>query len=251
MLMVIDVGNTNLVFGLYDGDALRAKFRLSTDAARTADEIGLHIAAFFRHFELPLSSVDDAVIGSVVPQVMYPLTHALQKYLDLRPRVVGEDIDLGLVNLCQEPLGADRALTGLGAMARFGAPLIVVDFGTATKVDAFNAERAYLGGVICPGIKISMEALFARAAKLPRVEIRKPRSVIGVNTVEQMQAGAVYGFVGGVTHIVEHTRRAMGDPNVPVVATGGLASLIAEYADCIDHTERNLTLEGLKLAAQR
>ncbi len=251
MLMVIDVGNTNLVFGLYEGDNLTAKFRMSTEAARTADEIGLHIVEFCRHFNLPVSEVDDVIVGSVVPQIMYTLTHALQKYFNVQPRIAGEDVPIGLVNLCEEPLGVDRALTAVGALHRFGAPLIVVDFGTATKVDAFNHERAYMGGVICPGIKISMEALFARASKLPRVEIKKPKSIIGVNTVQQMQAGAVYGFVGSVECIVENMRRDMGYPHVPVVATGGLASLISEYASCIEYVERNLALEGLRLVSRR
>lgn len=251
MLMVIDVGNTNLVFGLYRGETLAAKFRMSTEAAQTADEIGLHIVAFCHHFSLPVSEIDDVVIGSVVPQIMYTLSHALEKYLNIAPRIVGENLYTGLVNLCQESLGVDRALTAIGALEKYGAPLIVVDFGTATKVDAFNHEQAYMGGVICPGIKISMEALFTNAAKLPRVEIKKPRVAIGVNTIEQMQAGAVYGFVGGVECIVDHMRQEMKYAHVPVVSTGGLAPLIAEYASCIEYTERNLTLEGLRIVSTR
>ncbi len=251
MLMVIDVGNTNLVFGLYDGAALRAKFRLATDAARTADEIGLHIVQFCNHFALPFEGITDVVISSVVPQLMYTLLHAIDKYMKLTPLVVGETLSTGLVNLAQEPLGVDRAVTAVGAMETYGAPLIVVDFGTATKVDAFNHKREYMGGVICPGIKISMEALFAKAAKLPRVEIKKPRSVIGVNTVEQMQAGAVYGFVGSVECIVNNMKREMGYPGLKVAGTGGLVSLIAQYTDSIDYTDNNLVLEGLRVIFAR
>ena len=251
MLMVIDVGNTNLVFGLFEDTLLKAKFRMSTDTARTADEIGLHIVQFCNHFSLSLYDVDDVVISSVVPPLMYTLLHAIEKYMGKHPWLVGETLPTGLASLAQEPLGHDRAVTLIGALHRYGAPLILVDFGTATKVDALDEHGAYLGGVICPGIKISMDALFAKAAKLPRVEIKKPRSVIGVNTVEQMQAGAVYGFVGSVEGIVSNMKREMGHPRIPVVATGGLSTLISAHTALIDHTNNNLTMEGLQLLYAR
>ncbi len=251
MLMTIDVGNTNLVFGVFEQEKLVAKFRLSTETLRTADEIGLAMITFFWKFHLDPEAVDEVLVASVVPQLMYTVRHAFQKYMDRDILVVGQDVALPLVNHCEEPLGVDRAVTGLGALALYGSPLIVVDFGTATKVDAYDREGAYIGGAICPGITISMDALFAKAAKLPRVEIKKPRSAIGINTVEQMQAGAVYGFVGSVECIVANTRREMGLAHVPVAATGGLVSLIAEYTQCIEHVNQNLTLEGLRVVHQR
>ncbi len=247
MLLAIDVGNTDIVFGIFNGALLEAKFRLSTETVRTADEIGLMVAQFCRHFGFQLEDLHMAVVGSVVPPIMYTLKHALRKYLDAPVRVVGDDLAVPLENLCEEPLGVDRAVTGVAAMAVYGAPCIVIDFGTATKADVFSPSRAYLGGLILPGIKISMDALFARAAKLPRVEIKKPRSIIGVNTVEQMQAGAVYGFVGSVEGIVAGIKRELGCPGAPVVATGGLARLIASHTESIDFVDENLTLQGLRI----
>lgn len=250
MLLCVDVGNTNIVFGLFDGSDLRAKFRLTTDTVRTADEIGLLVAGFFDHFRLDLSAIDHVVVGSVVPPIMYTLLHALEKYVARPVHVVGDTLSAGLVNLCEEPLGVDRAVTGVAAMALYGKPVIVIDFGTATKADAFNADGAYMGGLISPGIKISMDALFARAAKLPRIEIKKPRAAIGVNTVEQMQAGAVYGYVGSVEGIVAHIRAEMGG-SAPVIATGGLAGLIAEHTASITKVDKNLTLHGLRIVFER
>lgn len=250
MLLCVDVGNTNIVFGLFDGNELRAKFRLTTDTVRTADEIGLLMAGFFDHFGFEMDRIENVVVGSVVPQIMYTLCHALEKYIACPVRIVGDTLKLNLPNLCEEPLGVDRAVTGIAAMALYSKPVIVVDFGTATKADAFNESGHYMGGLICPGIKISMDALFARAAKLPRIEIKKPRAAIGVNTVEQMQAGAVYGYVGGIEGIIAHMRREMG-VNAPVVATGGLAVLMAEHTDSIGTVDKNLTLHGLRIAFER
>ena len=251
LLLCVDVGNTNIVFGLFEGPELRAKFRLATDTVRTADEIGLLVAGCFGHFKLELSAVRHVAVCSVVPPLMYTLRHALDKYVARPVLIAGETLPTGLTNLCEEPLGIDRAVSGVAAMALYGKPVIVVDFGTATKADAFNASGEYMGGVICPGIKISMDALFARAAKLPRIEIKKPRAAIGVNTVEQMQSGAVYGYVGSVEGIVAQIRAEMGGPNVPVIATGGLASLIAEHTPAISRVDKNLTLHGLRLVFER
>ena len=244
MLMAIDVGNTNMVFGLFKGNTLAAKFRLSTEAGRTADEIGLPISQFFGHFGFGLSDVEAVAISSVAPQTMYALRHAIDKYLGLTPLIAGETLNIPLTNLCEEPLGIDRAVTLIGARALVGAPCVVVDFGTATKIDALNGHGEYIGGVICPGVSISMEALFAKAAKLPRIELKKPARAIGVNTVEQMQAGAVFGFVGSVEYIIGRFKNEM-NTDVPTVATGGLARLISEHAPSIGCVEPNLTLNGL------
>lgn len=246
MLLTIDVGNTNMVFGLYRGDEIAAKFRLSTETVRTADEIGLTVSQFFRHFNFEMTDIKNVVVCSVVPQMMYTLRHAISKYVGITPLIAGETLDIPLVNLCQEPLGADRAVTLVGARGIVGAPCIVVDFGTATKVDALNERGEYMGGVICPGISISMEALFAKAAKLPRVELKKPDRAIGVNTVEQMQSGAVFGFVGSVEYIIGRFKRELGTADdVPAIATGGLAKLIGEHSPSIGSIDPNLTMNGL------
>ncbi|MDR0248132.1 MAG: type III pantothenate kinase [Oscillospiraceae bacterium] len=250
MLLCVDVGNTNIVFGMFADGQLRAKYRLATDTARSADEIGVMLTRFYAHAGLLPEHTGEIIVGSVVPPVMYTLRRALAKYVGCPVRVPGEDMDTGLVNLCEEPLGIDRAVSGIAACELYGAPVIVVDFGTATKADAFNAKGEYMGGVICPGIKISMDALTARAAMLPRVEIVKPRRVIGVNTVEQMQAGAVYGFVGGIERVVRQMCAEMG-AQPPVVATGGLAGLIAAHTGVITKVDPDLTLHGLRIVSAR
>ena len=245
MLLTIDVGNTNMVFGLFSCGGIVAKFRLSTVTARTADEIGLTISQFCAHFGFNLRDIEDVAVCSVVPQIMYTLRHAVDKYLGISPLIAGETLEVPVTNLCDEPLGVDRAVTLTGAREKYGSPCIVVDFGTATKIDALNANGEYMGGVICPGVSISMEALFEKAAKLPRIELKKPERAIGVNTVEQMQAGAVFGFVGSVEYIIKRFRSEMGLDGVTAVATGGLARLIAEQTDSISRVDPNLTLTGL------
>jgi len=245
MLLTIDVGNTNMVFGLFDGGEIIAKFRLSTAVTRTADEIGLTISQFFMHFGFELKDIEDVAVCSVVPQMMYTLRHAVDKYLEMAPLIVGETLEVPLINLCGEPLGVDRAVTLVGAREKYGKPCIVVDFGTATKVDALNEKGEYMGGVICPGVSISMEALFEKAAKLPRIELKKPGRAIGTNTVEQMRAGAVFGFVGSVEYIIKRFVAEMGLKSVATVATGGMARLISEHTDHIGQVDPNLTLTGL------
>ena len=247
MLLAIDVGNTNIVFGIFKEKHLVAKFRMSTLHGSSADEIGLLIVQFCRNFNFDIRAIDSIAVCSVVPQVMYTLRHALDKYIGCPIYVAGEDLEISLGSYCKEPLGVDRAVTGVAAKALYGTPVIVIDFGTATKFDAFCEDGYYLGGLICPGISISMDALFAKAAALPRIEIKKPRRVIGLNTVEQMQAGAVYGFVGSVEGVVAGMKREMGIEELPVVATGGLAKLISDHTPVIEHVDRNLTLHGLQI----
>jgi type III pantothenate kinase len=245
MLLTIDVGNTNMVLGLFKDSEIVAKFRLSTATTRTADEIGLAISQFFTHFGFVLKDIENVVVCSVVPQMMYTLRHAIDKYLGTVPLIAGETLEVPLVNLCKEPLGIDRAVTLVGAREKYGKPCIVVDFGTATKIDALNEKGEYMGGVICPGVSISMEALFEKAAKLPRIELKKPDRAIGTNTVEQMRAGAVFGFVGSVEYIIKRFQSEMGLDKVAAVATGGLARLISEHTGHIGQVDPNLTLTGL------
>ncbi|MGE4548820.1 MAG: type III pantothenate kinase [Intestinibacillus sp.] len=252
MLLAIDVGNTNMVFGLYDGEELRGSFRISTNGGRTSDELGMQILQYYHFQGLDPKKTSAVIIGSVVPPVMYSLTNAIRKYIGLRPQIVGEDVDTGIVNKYQNPreVGVDRLVNAVSAVERYGKPLIIVDIGTATTFDAIDEEGAYLGGVIFPGIKVAMEALFMKAAKLPRVEIVRPEKAIGRNTVQSMQSGAVRGYVGALTGIISDMKEEMRG-GVHVVATGGMGRMMAEYCPMIDAVDSNLTLEGLLRIYQR
>ncbi|MCB6364748.1 type III pantothenate kinase [Intestinibacillus massiliensis] len=246
MLLAIDVGNTNMVFGLYEGETLCGSFRISTNAGRTSDELGMQILQYYNFKGLDPKKTDAVIIGSVVPPVMYSLTNAIKKYIGLRPQIVGEDVDPGIQNKYQNPreVGVDRLVNAVSATEKYGKPLIIVDIGTATTFDAIDEEGAYLGGVIFPGVKVAMEALFMKAAKLPRVEIVRPERAIGRTTVQSMQSGAVRGYVGALTGIICDMKAEMKGA-VRVVATGGMGRMMAEYCPLIDEVDSNLTLEGL------
>ena len=249
MLLTIDVGNTNIVFSFYEGDVLAGSFRLRTDPKATADEIGIQATQYLNHFGLPTSGFEGAVIGSVVPQVVSALESAVSKYFGCQPVVVDRDVFPPLKSYAQEPLGTDRSTALIAARAKYGAPLIMLDFGTATTVDALDENGDYLGGVINTGLRTSMNALGAGAALLSSVELEMPDRVLGRNTVEQVQGGVVGSYIGGVEYLVRRTKAEMGlDPAiVKVVATGGLSHLIAAHTDVIDAIEPELVPEGLRL----
>lgn len=253
MLLVIDVGNTNMVFGIYKGDEMIVNYRMATDKERSADEIGMLFHQFLGYEGIAVTDIEDVIISSVVPQVMYSLDHAIRKYVKMDPIVVGLDVIPDMPNLYENPseVGADRIVNAIAGYEKYGGPLIIIDFGTATTFCAISEKGEYLGGVIFPGIKISMEALFQRAAKLPRVEIVKPEHIIGKNTVQSMQAGAVYGYAGSVDDIVKRMKEELGQEDVKVIATGGLSRLIASEASSIQKIDRNLTLFGLKVIYDR
>ena len=246
MILAIDVGNTNMEFGIFQGDKLLGSFRLGTKRDITSDEVGLMMSQYFMINNLKTSDIEDILVSSVVPQVMYSINNALKKYIGKIPLVVGANLPLNIVNLYGAPkeVGADRLVNAFGAFKKYQGPLIVVDFGTATTFDAIDSQGAYLGGAIYPGIKISMDALFEKTAKLPRVELVNPGTVIGKSTVTSMQAGAVYGYVGAVKNIVEVMKQQLGE-DTKVIATGGLAKLIAQQADLFDHIDRSLTIDSL------
>lgn len=230
MLLAIDIGNTNMEFGVFSGNEIIASFRLVTNRDITSDEIGLFTSQFFQENSLDRRDISDIVIASVVPQVMYSITNAVKKYFYNKvPLIVGDNLPFDIVNCYDNPrdVGADRLVAAIAAYKKYGGPLIVVDFGTATTFDAIGPAGEYLGGAIYPGIKISMDALFTKAAKLPRVELVRPASVIGRNTVTSLQSGAVNGYVGAVRNIVSLMKREMGG-DVRVVATGGLAKLVGD-----------------------
>ncbi|MGX8797037.1 type III pantothenate kinase [Fusibacter sp. JL298sf-3] len=248
MLLTFDVGNTNIVMGVYKDDVLLTNWRMATDHSRSADEIGIFILHLFEHENLDAKEVTDIIISSVVPHVMYSLQHMAQKYFDKEPIVIGPGIKTGMNIKYDNPrqVGADRIVNAVGAFKKYGGPLIVVDFGTATTFCAINEKCEYLGGAILPGIKISADALYERAAKLTRVELIKPEKIICKNTTQSVQAGIVYGYVGSVDYIVKKMKKELGG-DVKVVATGGLSTLIASESDEIAIVDRNLTLDGLNI----
>lgn len=252
MILVFDVGNTNIVLGVYNDRELIHHWRVSTDKARTDDEYAVIIKNLFDLSGLTFAEIKAVAISSVVPPVMPTLEKLAQKYFSVNPLVVGPGIKTGIPIIYDNPreVGADRIVNAVAAYTKYGGPLIIVDFGTATTFCAISAKGEYLGGAIAPGIGISSEALFQRASKLPRIELVKPKTVIGKNTVAGMQAGIYYGFTGQVDGIVERMKKELG-PETIVVATGGLAELISVDSYSIKLVDPFLTLEGLLLIYER
>lgn len=252
MILVIDVGNTNIVLGVYDDKGYVADWRLSTDFKRSADEYGVQVTSLFLHNKLDPSDVEGVIISSVVPNIMYSLEHMIRKYFEVDPIIVGPGVKTGINIKYDNPkeVGADRIVNAVAAHEIYNRAVIIIDFGTATTFCAITKNSDYLGGTICPGIKISAEALFEKAARLPRIELVKPEGVICKNTVTSMQAGIIYGYIGQVDYIVTKMKRemeALGEVNPLVIATGGLSKLIAKESKCIDKVHPRLTLEGLKI----
>lgn len=247
MLLTMDVGNTNTVLGVFRGEELIAHWRLTTARQQTVDEYGVLTRNLFTLKDLDPKSVDGVIVSSVVPPVNWTLGEMSKIYLGQKAMFVEPGVKTGMAVLVDNPLevGADRIVNGVAAFAKYGA-CIVVDFGTAITFDVISQKGEYLGGVIAPGIGIASEALFARAAKLPRVEIRDPGKVIGTNTVTHMQSGLYYGAVDMVDGILARMKAEIGHP-VKVVATGGQANLIAKGSKHIEHTDEFLTLVGLKM----
>lgn len=253
MLLVFDVGNTNIVLGIYDGKRLVNYWRLKTDAGKTSDEYGMMINQFFVHQGFKMADVNAVVISSVVPPIMYTLEHMARKYLSCEPLIVGPGIKTGMNIKYDNPkeVGADRIVNAVAAYELYGGPLIIVDFGTATTFCAISANGDYLGGAISPGIRISMDALFERTAKLPRVELVKPETVICKNTINSIQSGVIYGYVGQVDYIVRRMKKEINDPNAKVIATGGLSKLIASESETIEIVNGLLALHGLRIIYER
>lgn len=249
MLLVCDVGNTNIAIGIYEGDNLVTSWRIGTDRRSTADEMGMLFKDLFDFKGFTFDQIEAVVISSVVPPLTPILMVMFCRYFRKEPLLVGPGVKTGMPIRYDNPreVGADRIVNAVSAYRLYGGPLIVVDFGTATTFCVISREGHYLGGAIAPGISISTEALFERAAKLPRVELVAPRQVIGKNTVASMQAGIYYGFVGQVDEVISRIKEEMGEEDVVVVATGGLARLICEGTRYVKHIDPNLTLWGLKI----
>lgn len=252
MLLAIDVGNTNIVLGVFDGPSLRTSWRLSTDRRRTADEFAMTVRELFSYRGIEFNAIDGVAISCVVPPLVQPLAEFSSRYLGVQALMLGPDTYTGLKILYENPkeVGADRIVNAIAAYERFGGPVIVVDFGTATTFDVISEAGEYMGGAIAPGIGISVEALFEKAAKLPRIELRKPGRSVGRNTVESMLSGIVYGYASQVDGLVRRIGREM-DKKPFVVATGGLADLISSESEVIQETDPLLTLYGLRIVYER
>ena len=248
MLFVLDVGNTNTVVGVYDGEELKHHWRVETSRNKTEDEFGMIFKSLLEHVGLSFKDFEGIIISSVVPPIMFSLERMCQKYFHLKPLIVGPGIKTGLNIKYENPreVGADRIVNAVAGIHLYGSPLVIVDFGTATTYCYINEDKQYMGGAIAPGISISTEALYSRASKLPRIEIARPDGVIGKNTVSAMQAGILFGYVGQVEGIVNRMKK-QSDVTPKVIATGGLAALIGNESDVIDIVDPFLTLKGLHL----
>ncbi len=247
MLLAIDSGNTNIVFAIYDGDERRGEWRSSSDAKRTADEYGVWLSQLMAIDGLRTQDVDAAIIANVVPETLFSLKTLCRKYFACDPLIVGEpEVELGIDILVDAPdeVGADRLVNAVAAHHRFGGPLIIIDFGTATTFDVVDEDGNYFGGVIAPGVNLSLDALHAAAAQLPRVAVQRPKRVIGKQTVSAMMSGVYWGYIGLIEGLVARIGDDFGAP-MKVVATGGLAPLFAEGTDAIEELDLELTLRGL------
>src|SRR5271166_2657453 len=252
MLLAIDVGNTNIVYGLFDGATLVHQFRVESARGRTADEYAVQLRALLDMKGINPMLVEAAIVACVVPSLNAPMARLVRTAFGREPLFVGPGIRTGMAILIENPreVGADRIADAVAGFERAKGGVVVVDFGTSTNFDCVTPKGEYLGGVLAPGLQISADALFTRAAKLPRVEIAKPPKVVGRNTVHAMQSGIVYGYVGLVDGLVERILAELGFP-CAVIATGGLASLIAPLSKTIGETDEHLTLTGLRLLHER
>lgn len=252
MIFVIDVGNTNIVLGIYEDKNLLCHWRISTNRAATVDEYGMMVFNLFQHAGIKFEQIEGVIISSVVPPLMFALENLCLKYINKVPLVVGPGIKTGLNIRYENPreVGADRIVNAVAGIENYGAPLIIVDFGTATTFCYIDETNQYMGGAIAPGIGISTEALYRSAAKLPRIDLIKPKSTVGRNTVSSMQAGIIYGYAGQVDGIVNRMQEEF-KVTAKVIATGGLAELISAESKTIQVVNPLLTLQGLQLIYEK
>jgi len=246
MILTMDVGNTNIKCGLFENSRLLHSFRLSTNVDMTSDEYGISMCSFFDYLHLETDVVQGMIISSVIPSINYTLEHMARIYFKLKPMFVGPGIKTGINIKYDNPkeLGADRIVSAVAAYELFGGPVLTVDFGTATSFGAISDKGDFLGGAICPGVRISAEALTHSAAKLPRIELNRPETIIGRNTITNMQAGIIHGYIGQVQYIIEKMKEEIGGARV--VATGGFSDLIAQGTDSLDEIIPTLSLIGLE-----
>lgn len=252
MLLVLDIGNSNIVMGTYEGKKLVRHWRISTDRQKTGDEYGILMNSLFNYQGIQMEDIDDIIISSVVPPLVVPITKMCERYFHIHPIVVGPGIRTGIRLNYENPraIGADRIVNVVGAYEQYGGPLIVIDIGTATTFDVVAENGDFLGGVIAPGLGTSADALFQSTAQLPRIELVPPKNIICRNTIQGMQAGVVFGFVGQIDEIVRRIKAEMGCP-MQVIATGGFGRMIAKESSTIDRVDHFLTLTGLQVLYER
>lgn len=249
MILVLDVGNTNITFGVYEGEKLYATFRMMTKTPHTSDEYGVQIMDLLERNEIGREQLTGAIVASVVPNVMHALVGAVVKYVKLAPLIVGPGVKTGIRVITANPyeVGSDRIVDAVAAYVKYGGPVLVLDFGTATTYDYVTADGCFAAGITAPGIRTSAKALWQEAAKLPEIEIIKPKTILAQETISSMQAGLVYGQIGQTEYIVRQVKKETGLKNMKVVATGGLGRIISEETDAIDIYDNTLTLDGLRI----
>lgn len=253
MLLTIDVGNTNITYGVFQDAELKATFRMMSKQLRTSDEYGVSIVSLLKYNQVSVEEISGIIVASVVPNIMHSLLGGIERYLGKKPLIVGPGIKSGIKIVTENPkeIGPDRIVDAVAAYEKYGGPVLVIDFGTATTYDLVNDKGEFCAGITAPGIRISAKALWEDTARLPEVEIRKPASILAQNTVTSMQAGLVYGQIGQTEYIINQVKREAGYDEMRVIATGGLGSIIADETDCIEIYDRTLTLDGLRYIYQR
>ena len=253
MLIVFDVGNTNITIGLFDGEELVGHYRMTTKLPRTSDEYGTFFLSLLQSKNIAVEEIEAAIVASVVPNVMHSLNNGIKKYIHVEPVIVGPGIRTGIRILTENPkeLGADRIVDAVGAYYLYGGPVLVLDFGTATTHDLILADGSFVAGVTSPGIRLAANALWQGAAKLPEIEIVKPSTILAKSTVPSMQAGLVYGHIGQTEYIIRKIKEEAKLANIKVVATGGLGKIIADGTDEIDVYDAYLTLKGLRIIYEK
>ena len=249
MLLVVDVGNSNITYGIYDGKTLIQTFRMETKTSRTSDEFGLAICDIAGRLGVDIKQIDGVIIASVVPKVMHSLTSCIIKYLKVNPLVVAPGVKTGIRIDTPNPreIGPDRIVDAVAAYELYGGPILVLDFGTATTYDLVTEDGRFTAGITAPGVKISAQALWLETAKLPEIEIAMPSSILATDTIWSMQAGLMYGQIGQTEYIIKQVKKESGYKDLKVVATGGLGRIISNETDMIDEYSSELTLEGLRL----
>ena len=253
MILTLDIGNTNMKTALFDGMEMRQYWRISTNRNRTSDEYGMTMMNLMKHSGIDRSQITGIMMSSVVPQINFTIEHMCRSYFGMEPMKIEPGVKTGINIKYENPreLGSDRIANAVAAYELYGGPCITIDFGTATSFGAISAKGEFLGGAICPGLKLAADALTENTAKLPRFELVKPEFAIGRNTVTNMQAGIVFGYIGQIKYLVERMKREMGVPGIKVIATGGLAVLVAGESSVIDVMDGLLTLKGLRLIYEK
>ena len=253
MILTLDIGNTNIKSALFDGVEMRQYWRLSTNRDRTSDEYGMAMMNLLKHYGIDTHQVEGIMMSSVVPQINFTIEHMCRNYFGMEPMKIEPGVKTGINIKYENPreLGSDRIANAVAAYELYGGPCITIDFGTATSFGAISSKGEFLGGAICPGLRLSADALTEKTAKLPRFELVKPENVIGRNTISNMQAGIVYGYIGQIKYLVNRMKREMDVPDIKVIATGGLAVLVAGESSVIDVMDGLLTLKGLRLIYEK